>query len=263
MYDTASPTNSLRSVVLARAEGGGDPTPALHPGETVLTLGSGAGTLCFRASQVVGPTGWVIGIEPDDGLLAIARRHARAVARRLGYANVEFRKASPCNLRLDREWLDRLLRAHPIGAEADLVRLEASIAASCRVLPLVSDGSVDAVVSSCVPPLVEPEDMERLAREIFRVLRPDGRAIVTELSRDETLVGPDHVDVAHRDELFRLRLAEAGFHEIAVLDPPEPSRRGLPGIEPRTVTVTAYKHRRRVRQCGATASGAAIGAEGR
>src|SRR5262249_57349499 len=106
----------------------GDPTPALHPGETVLTLGSGAGTLCFRASQVVGPTGWVIGIEADDDLLAIARRHARVVACRLGYANVEFRKASPCDLRLDREWLDRLLREHPIGAQADILRLAVPIA---------------------------------------------------------------------------------------------------------------------------------------
>ena len=252
MYDTAPATTSLPSVVLARAEGCGDPTPALHPGETVLTLGSGAGTVCFRASQVVGPTGWVIGIEPDDDLLAIARRHARSVARRLGYANVEFRKASPCDLRLDREWLDRLLREHPVGAEADLARLEASIATACRVLPLVSDESVDAVVSNCVPPLVEPEDMQRLAAEIFRVLRPEGRAIITELSRDETLVESDRVHVARRDELFRLRLAEAGFHEIAILERPEPRRRGVPGIEPRTVMIAAYKHRRRERRCEVT-----------
>jgi len=260
MYDTAPATTSLPSVVLARAEGCGDPTPALHPGETVLTLGSDAGTVCFRASQVVGPTGWVIGIEPDDDLLAIARRHARSVARRLGYANVEFRKASPCDLRLDREWLDRLLREHPVGAEADLARLEASIATACRVLPLVSDESVDAVVSNCVPPLVEPKDMQRLAGEIFRVLRPEGRALITELSRDEALVEPDRVRVSRRDELFLLRLAEAGFHEIAVLERSEPSRRGLPAIEPRTVTVAAYKHRRRERQCGVTAPRTALSA---
>jgi len=258
MYDTAPPTTSLRSVVLARTEGCGDPTPALRPGETVLTLGSGAGTLCFRASQVVGPTGWVIGIEPDGDLLAIARRHARAVARRLGYANVEFRKASPCDLRLDREWLDRLLREHPVGAEADLVRLQASIAASCRVLPLVSDESVDAVVSNCLPPLVQPEDMQRLAAEIFRVLRPEGRAIITELARDKTLVESDCTHGARRDELFRLRLAEAGFHPIAILEQPEPGRCGVPGIEPRTVTVTAYKHGRRERQYGVTAPRAAL-----
>src|SRR5215470_12676326 len=212
MYDTAPPTTSLRSVVLARTEGCGDPTPALRPGETVLTLGSGAGTLCFRASQVVGPAGWVIGVEPDGDLLAISRRHARAVARRLGHANVEFRKASPCDLRLDREWLDRLLREHPVAAERDLVRLESSIATSCRVLPLVSDESVDAVVSNCVPALVDANDLQRLAGEIFRVLRPDGRAIVSEL-RDEARVAPGSDHFARRDELFRLRLAEAGFQE--------------------------------------------------
>lgn len=260
MYDTAPGTTSLRSAVLARTEGCGDPTPALHPGETVLALGSGAGTICFRASQVVGPAGWVIGVEPDDDLLAISRRHARAVARRLGYANVEFRKANPCDLRLDREWLDRLLREHGVGTEADLLRLQASIAASCRVLPLVSDESVDAVVSNCVPLLVEARDLQRFAREIFRVLRRDGRAIITEVPREEAPVETDRVHIAPRDERFRLRLAEAGFHEIAVLERPEPRPRGLPGVEPRTVTIAAYKYRRRERQCEVTAPRTALSA---
>jgi arsenite methyltransferase len=244
MFDTASATTSIPPVFLARTEGCGDPTPYLRPGETVLTLGSGAGKLCFRASQAVGPTGWVIGIEPSDDLLAIARRHARAVARRLGYANVEFRKASLRDLRLDREWLDRLLHEHPVGSEADLVGLHAAIAASCRVLPLVSDESVDAVVSDCVPHLVEPMDMQRLAGEIFRVLRPGGRAIITEIPRDETLVESDPERIAHRGEVFRQRLAEAGFQDVTVLERPEGARPSLPGIDLRSVTVAAYKRRR-------------------
>ena len=238
MFDTASATTSIPSVFLARAEGCGDPTPYLRPGETVLTLGAGAGKLCFRASQAVGPTGWVIGIEPSDDLLAIARRHAREVARRLGYANVEFRKASL------REWLDRLLHEHPVGSAADLVGLQAAISASCRVLPLVSDESVDAVVSNCVPHLVEPMDMRRLAGEILRVLIPGGRAIITEIPRDEVLVEGDPERIAHREEVFRQRLAEAGFQDVRVLERPEAGRRSLPGIELRSVTVAAYKRRR-------------------
>ena len=244
MFDTASATTSIPSVFLARAEGCGDPTPYLRPGETVLTLGAGAGKLCFRASQAVGPTGWVIGIEPSDDLLAIARRHARDVARRLGYANVEFRKASLRDLRLDREWLDRLLHEHPVGSAADLVGLQAAISASCRVLPLVSDESVDAVVSNCVPHLVEPMDMRRLAGEILRVLIPGGRAIITEIPRDEVLVEGDPERIAHREEVFRQRLAEAGFQDVRVLERPEAGRRSLPGIELRSVTVAAYKRRR-------------------
>jgi ubiquinone/menaquinone biosynthesis C-methylase UbiE len=263
MRDTASATtSSIRPMILARAEGCGDPTPYLRAGETVLALGSGAGKLCFRASQVVGPTGWVIGIEPSDDLLAIARRHAREVARRLGYANVEFRKASLRDLRLDREWLDRLLREHPVGSEADLVHLQAAIAASCRTLPLVSDESVDAVVSNCVPHLVEPMDMRRLAGEIFRILRPGGRAIITEIPRDDTFVEADPERIADREKVFRHRLAEAGFQDVTVLDGPAGTRRRLPGTELRSVTVAAYKRRRHELQHDVPAPRTALAASG-
>lgn len=78
--------------VLERDYGCGDPTHHLHPGETVLDLGSGAGKVCFLACQVVGPSGQVLGVDMNDEMLAVARRNAPEVARRVGYANVEFRK---------------------------------------------------------------------------------------------------------------------------------------------------------------------------
>jgi len=45
----------------------------------------------------------------NDEMLALARRHAPAVARRVGYANVTFHKVKIEDLRLDRDWLDALL----------------------------------------------------------------------------------------------------------------------------------------------------------
>jgi ubiquinone/menaquinone biosynthesis C-methylase UbiE len=53
----------------------------------VLDLGSGAGKICFIASQIVGPSGRVIGVDMNDDMLGVARRNAPEVARRVGYAN--------------------------------------------------------------------------------------------------------------------------------------------------------------------------------
>jgi SAM-dependent methyltransferase len=60
----------------------------LGAGEVVLDLGSGAGIDLFLASDKVGPTGRVIGVDMTDEMVARAADNAR----RGGYANVEVRK---------------------------------------------------------------------------------------------------------------------------------------------------------------------------
>jgi|GEM_PF-1779717 len=66
--------------VIARDYGCGDPSQHVHPGETVLDLGSGTGKICFIAAQVVGPTGRVIGVDMTDEMLGVARGAAPVVA---------------------------------------------------------------------------------------------------------------------------------------------------------------------------------------
>jgi SAM-dependent methyltransferase len=60
---------------------------ALHPGQVVLDLGSGAGIDAFIASKEVGPEGRVIGVDMTPEMIERARRNAAQG----GYANVEFR----------------------------------------------------------------------------------------------------------------------------------------------------------------------------
>src|SRR5215472_2016274 len=153
--------------VIERDYGCGDPSRHLRPGETVVDLGSGAGKACFIAAQVVGASGRVIGVDMNDEMLALARRSAPEVARRVGYANVEFRKARIQDLRCDREWLDTLLSTQPVRNEADLSRLESAISHRSLEQPLIADDSIDAVVSNCVLNLVRPEDKRQLFGEIF------------------------------------------------------------------------------------------------
>lgn len=70
--------------------GCGNPTAlgALHEGDTVLDLGSGAGFDCFLAAKKVGESGRVIGVDMTPDMLA----RARANAEKGGYTNVEFRE---------------------------------------------------------------------------------------------------------------------------------------------------------------------------
>src|SRR4026209_2758187 len=96
--------------VIERDYGCGDPSRHLRRGETVLDLGSGTGKICFIAAQVVGPEGRGIGVDMTEGRLGVARRNPPIVARRIGYANVEFRKGRIQDLALDLEKLDAHLR---------------------------------------------------------------------------------------------------------------------------------------------------------
>ena len=69
--------------------GSGNPVAhaGLQEGETVLDLGSGGGIDCFLASEKVGPTGKVIGVDLTPEMVTRARVNAREG----GYTNVEFR----------------------------------------------------------------------------------------------------------------------------------------------------------------------------
>src|SRR5258708_32703425 len=60
---------------------------ALKPGEVVLDLGSGGGIDCFLASQIVGATGKVIGVDMTPEMISKARKNAVSG----NYQNVEFR----------------------------------------------------------------------------------------------------------------------------------------------------------------------------
>ena len=178
---------AIPSEVLDKDYGCGDPSRYVKPGETVLDLGSGAGKICFIAAQIVGPTGQVIGVDMTDEMLEVARRNAPVVAKRLGYANVQFRKGRIQDLALDLELLDSQLRTHPITDAVSFLAAD-ELAEELRMTkPLIAGDSVDVVVSNCVLNLVEAISKWRLFGEIFRVLKKGGRAVISDIVCDEAV----------------------------------------------------------------------------
>src|SRR5437870_11655672 len=98
--------NYLRVIpqeIIDRDYGCGNPSVHVRAGDTVLDLGSGSGKMCFIVSQIVGPKGKVIGVDMNDDMLALARKHQRAVGDAIGWHNVEFRKGRIQDLGLDLE----------------------------------------------------------------------------------------------------------------------------------------------------------------
>ncbi len=236
--------------ILARDYGCGDPTRHVRAGETVLDLGSGAGKACYLLGQVVGERGKVIGVDMNDEMLALSRRHLPTFAGRTGLRNIEFRKGRIQDLALDLEALDRWLAAHPVTSSARLGEAEAEAARLRQAAPLVADGAVDVVVSDCVLNLVRPQDKAALFREIHRVLRRGGRAVVSDIVSDEDV--PEHlqrdpelwagcVSGAMREDRFLQAFEEAGLFGVTLVERPAAPWRTVEGIEFRSVTVVAYK----------------------
>ncbi|HWZ45589.1 MAG TPA: methyltransferase domain-containing protein [Candidatus Saccharimonadales bacterium] len=236
--------------VLERDYGCGDPSRHLRQGETVLDLGSGAGKICFIASQIVGQHGRVIGIDMNDDMLSVARRNLPEVARRVGYSNVEFRKGKIQDLALDLDALEHWLKTNPVCNSGDLSAMEAYVEKMKTDAPLVASDSVDVVVSNCVLNLVKASAKEALFGEIYRVLRRGGRAVISDIVSDEDVPGRLQSDPelwsgcisgALREDQFLEAFEAAGFYGISILERQRDPWRIVEGIEFRSVTVVAYK----------------------
>ncbi len=236
--------------VIDRDYGCGDPSKYVSAGETVLDLGSGGGKICFIASQVVGETGRVIGVDMNDAMLQLARESQPKVAQAIGYDNIEFRKGKIQDLAIDRDAIDKYLQDNPVRDESGLQSLEAFTSDMRRHSPMIADESIDVVVSNCVLNLVDSSEKEQLFREIFRVLKVGGRAVISDIVSDETV--PDHmrndaklwsgcISGAFQEREFLQAFQQAGFRGIEVPVWQQEAWQTVEGIEFRSVTVIAYK----------------------
>ncbi len=236
--------------ILERDYGCGDPSQFVRAGDTVLDLGSGAGKICYIAAQIVGATGKVIGVDFNPDMLALARKHQRTVAERLGYDNVVFCRARIQDLSLSLDEVEAYLKAHPVRSAERLAEFEA-FAERLRVsAPLIPDESVDIILSNCVLNLVRDADKPKLFGEMYRVLKRGGRVAVSDIVSDEDVPAEMKRDArlwsgclagALREDRFLNAFERAGFYGIQLIKFDERPWQTVRGIQFRSVTVTAHK----------------------
>jgi radical SAM protein with 4Fe4S-binding SPASM domain len=197
--------------VVERFYGCGSPVSAAAPqaGETLVDLGSGAGIDCFIAARRVGREGRVYGIDMTEQMLAQALESRPAVAAALGYDNVEFRRG--------------LLERIPLD-----------------------DRSADIVTSNCVINL--SPDKPAVFREIWRVLRDQGRAVIADIvaesdvpprMRADGQLWGECISGALSEEAFLAAFERAGFYGVSILK--KTFWREVEGTQFFSVTVRGFK----------------------
>ncbi len=182
----------LEPEVLERFYGCGSPIPEAVEGCTVLDLGCGTGRDAYVVAKLAGPAGRVIGVDMTEEQLDVARRHVEAHMERFGFPepNVEFRHG----------YIEDLAAAG------------------------IEDESVDVVISNCVINL--SPDKERVFSEIFRVLKPGGellfsdvfalRRVPAHLREDPMLLGECLAGALYVED-FRRLLARLGYPDYRVV----------------------------------------------
>lgn len=113
------------TTIAAGSIGCGNPVAVaeLHPGETVLDLGSGAGLDMLLSARRVGPTGRAIGLDMTEEMLTLARRNARHA----GASNAEFLRGTIENIPLPDASIDVVISNCVIALSADKPRVFAEI----------------------------------------------------------------------------------------------------------------------------------------
>ncbi|WP_177421134.1 methyltransferase domain-containing protein, partial [endosymbiont of Lamellibrachia barhami] len=149
--------SNIHDEVMARYYGCGLVSPQLLEGARILDLGSGSGRDCYALAQMVGESGYVLGVDMTEEQLEVANRHVEWHRERFGYAksNVEFRKG----------YIEKL---DELGLEGN---------------------SFDIIVSNCVINL--SPDKEAVLREAYRLLKPGGELYFSDVYSDRRV--PEHL----------------------------------------------------------------------
>lgn len=149
----AAAIQNIPKEILEKFYGCGNPVPLGIEGLTVLDLGSGSGRDCYVASQLVGPSGKVIGIDMTEEQLQVARKHVDEFTKKMNYPK--------SNLKFVHGYIEHIKDA---GVEKN---------------------SVDIIISNCVINLSTRKDL--VLQECYDVLKEGGEVYFSDVYCDRRL----------------------------------------------------------------------------
>ncbi len=239
----------LPQELIDRDYGCGNPSEHVHTGETVLDLGSGGGKICYILSQVVGREGRVIGVDQNEEMLALARRYQQEISEQVGWSNTTFFQGNIQDLAFDLNAFQAYLLENPIQKVSDWEQANHWAETQRKERPMIANNSIDVVVSNCVLNLVDPNHRRQMFSEIARVLRPGGRAVISDIVSDQTV--PSHlkndpalwsgcISGAFTEQELLKAFEATQFHGIEILKRQEEAWAIVEGIEFRSLTVRAF-----------------------
>ena len=174
LYDESTGAEVPQAAIDASL-GCGVPTAvaALHEGETVLDLGSGAGADVLISARRVGPTGKAIGLDMTDEMLELARRNAADA----GIQNVEFVKGYLEEMPLADDSVDVVISNCVINLSGDKPTVIREAARVLRpggrfaVSDVIADGDMDeatrtdmAAWTGCIAGALTAQELEAILR---------------------------------------------------------------------------------------------------
>ncbi|MHC4174021.1 MAG: methyltransferase domain-containing protein [Planctomycetota bacterium] len=154
----------IEDEIKSKYYGCGSPIPLCIEGLKILDLGCGTGRDCYVMSKLVGPKGFVYGIDMTDNQIAIARKYIETQTEAFGYSRP--------NVKFIFDYIENI----PKHFEKE---------------------SLDVVTSNCVINLTE--DKEVVFENVYQVLKFGGemdfsdvyadRRVPKEMSKDPVLLG--------------------------------------------------------------------------
>lgn len=121
----------------------------VRPGQQVLDIACGTGTLAELLASCAGPEGRVVGVDMSEHMLKLARRKVEA--------------------------------AGLLSAQINFIR------ANAEELPF-DDASFDRATASLAIHEMNAQGRKNALAELYRVLKPDGLAVIADMRRPDTLM---------------------------------------------------------------------------